>query len=57
MLPPPLRERLSVRWSATKQLRFRALARLSRASGPLMPAQAKSFGPNYLRWRGPAIAR
>jgi uncharacterized protein (DUF2236 family) len=57
MLPPPLRERLGVRFSATKELRFQALARLSRASGPLMPPQAKRFGPNYLRWRGPAIAR
>jgi uncharacterized protein (DUF2236 family) len=56
MLPPVLRERLGVRWSATKQLRFRALARVSRASGPLMPPQAKRFGPNYLRWRRSAIA-
>jgi uncharacterized protein (DUF2236 family) len=51
MLPPPLRERLGVRWSGSKELRFRALGRLSRASGPLMPPQAKQFGPNYLRWR------
>lgn len=51
MLSPPLRERLGVRWSATKQLRFRALVRLSRASGPVMPSQAKQFGLNYLRWR------
>jgi uncharacterized protein (DUF2236 family) len=57
MLPPALRERLGIRWSATKQLRFRALGRLSRASGPLMPPQAKRFGPNYLRWRDAAIAR
>jgi uncharacterized protein (DUF2236 family) len=57
MPPPLLRERLGVRWSATKQLRFRALARASRASGPLLPPQARSFGPHYLRWRGPAIAR
>lgn len=56
-LPPLLRERLGVQWSASKELRFRALARLSRASGPLMPPQAKSFGPTYLRWRGPATAR
>jgi uncharacterized protein (DUF2236 family) len=56
MLPPLLRERLDVRWSPTKQLRFRALARISRASGPLMPPQARRFGPNYLRWRRSAIA-
>jgi uncharacterized protein (DUF2236 family) len=57
MLPPPLRERLGVRWSATNQLRFRALARASRASGPLLPPQARRFGASYLRWRGPAVAR
>jgi uncharacterized protein (DUF2236 family) len=57
MVPPPLRERLGLRWSATKEIRFRALARLSRASGPLMPPQARSFGPSYLRWRAAASAR
>ena len=57
MLPPVLRERLGVRWSVTKQLRFRALARASRAAGPLMPPQAKRFGESYLRWRrGPGIS-
>jgi uncharacterized protein (DUF2236 family) len=56
MLPPALRERLGVRWSATKELRFRALARVSRGSGPLMPPQAKRFGPNYLRWRRSVVA-
>jgi uncharacterized protein (DUF2236 family) len=55
MLPPPLRGRLGVRWSAAQELRFRALARLSRASGPLLPPQARSFGPNYLRWRRKSI--
>jgi uncharacterized protein (DUF2236 family) len=57
MLPPLLREQLGVRWSTTMQLRFRALARLSRTSGPLLPPQAKRFGSSYLRWRNPAIAR
>jgi uncharacterized protein (DUF2236 family) len=56
MLPPVLRERLSVGWSPTKQVRFRALARLSRTSGPLLPPQAKRFGSSYLRWRNPATA-
>ena len=56
LLPPTLRERLGVRWSPTKQLRFRALARLSRTSGPLLPPQAKRFGPSYLRWRRSALA-
>ena len=53
MMPPVLHERLGVPWSPTKQLRFRALARVSRATGPLMPPQAKRFGASYLRWRDP----
>jgi uncharacterized protein (DUF2236 family) len=57
MLPPVLRERLEVGWSLTKQLRFRALTRLSRFSGPLLPPQARRFGPSYLRWRDPGVAR
>jgi uncharacterized protein (DUF2236 family) len=51
MLPPELRERLGVDWSASAQRRFSALAGLARASRPLMPPQARSFGPSYLRWR------
>ena len=58
MLPPLLRERLGIDWSATKEIRFRALARISRAyPRPLMPPPARRFGPTYLRWRGSAIAR
>lgn len=58
LLPPLLRERLGIAWSATKEIRFRALARISRAyPRPLMPPSARRFGPTYLRWRGSAIAR
>ena len=57
LLPPLLRERLGIHWSPTKEIRFRALARISRASRPLMPPPARRFGPSYLRWRGSAIAR
>jgi uncharacterized protein (DUF2236 family) len=52
MLAPVLRERLGLAWRASSELRFRTLARMVRASRPLMPAQARSFGPHYLRWRG-----
>jgi len=57
MLPAVLRERLGLEWGPSKQRRFNALARVSRASRPLMPEPAKNFGPNYLRWRREAIAR
>jgi uncharacterized protein (DUF2236 family) len=56
MLPPVLRGRLGVEWDRSKERRFRALARLSRRVRPLMPPQARSFGPHYLRWRREAIA-
>jgi uncharacterized protein (DUF2236 family) len=57
LLPPLLRERLGVEWSATREIRFQALARVSRASRPLMPPQARRFGPTYLRWRGEVARR
>lgn len=57
LLPPVLRERLGVEWTASKQRGFRALARIARASRPLMPPQARNFGRSYLRWRREAIAR
>ena len=56
MLPPVLRERLGVEWTASQQRRFRALARIARASRPLMPPQARAFGQYYLRWRRGALA-
>jgi uncharacterized protein (DUF2236 family) len=56
LLPPVLRDRLGVEWDRSRERRFRALARISRASRPLMPPQARSFGPHYLRWRREAIA-
>jgi len=57
MLPPVLRERLGIDWNAKKERRFRALARIARGSRPLMPPQARNFGPNYLRWRRKQIER
>ena len=53
MLPPTLRDRLGVEWSASRAA-LAAIA-LARRAGPLMPPSARSFGPHYLRWRG-AIA-
>jgi uncharacterized protein (DUF2236 family) len=52
MLPPVLRDRLQIDWRADRELRFRLLARASRASRPLLPPQARRFGAHYLRWRG-----
>jgi uncharacterized protein (DUF2236 family) len=56
MLPPRLRRRLGVEWSVARERRYRALAALSRRSGPLLPPPARSFGSHYLRWRREAIA-
>jgi uncharacterized protein (DUF2236 family) len=57
MLPPTLRDRLGVEWSPSKERRFRQLAAVTRRARPLMPPQARNFGPHYLRWRRKQIAR
>jgi uncharacterized protein (DUF2236 family) len=57
MLPPVLRQRLGVEWTPSRERRFRTMAAATRRARPLMPPQARSFGPHYLRWRREAIAR
>jgi uncharacterized protein (DUF2236 family) len=57
MLPATLRDRLGVEWTPKKERRFRQLAALTRRARPLMPPQARNFGPHYLRWRHEAIVR
>jgi uncharacterized protein (DUF2236 family) len=57
MLPPNLRERLGVEWTPSRERRFRRMAALTRRARPLMPPQARNFGPHYLRWRQKAIER
>jgi uncharacterized protein (DUF2236 family) len=57
LLPPVLRERLGVSWRTDHELRFRLLARVLRASGPLLPPPARTFGQHYLRWRRESTAR
>jgi uncharacterized protein (DUF2236 family) len=51
MLPPVLRERLGLRWTAVHEAGFKALAAASRASGPLLPRQLRELGPWHLRSR------
>jgi uncharacterized protein (DUF2236 family) len=57
LLPPALRERYGVEWTAGQERRLHLLAVASRAATPLMPASLRIFGPRYLRWRREAIAR
>jgi uncharacterized protein (DUF2236 family) len=57
MLPPALRERLGVEWDEKRERRFRRMAAITQRARPLMPPQARNFGPHYLRWRREAIAR
>ena len=57
LLGPLLRDRLELPWSPADQLQFEALAAAHRAAGPLMPRQARQFGPTYLGWRREALAR
>jgi uncharacterized protein (DUF2236 family) len=57
MLPPVLRDRLGVAWGPQQERRFRRLSAITRRARPLMPPQARNFGPHYLRWRREAIER
>jgi uncharacterized protein (DUF2236 family) len=57
MLPPVLRDRLGVEWTPRHERRFRRMAAITRGARPLMPPQARNFGPHYLRWRHAAIER
>jgi uncharacterized protein (DUF2236 family) len=57
LLGPAVRERLQLPWSQADRLQFETIAAASRASGPLLPQAAREVGPNYLKWRGPALER
>lgn len=57
LLPPLLRERFGIAWTEKEERRFRALAKASRASTPVLPKALLNVGPRYLRWRRDAIAR
>jgi uncharacterized protein (DUF2236 family) len=56
LLPPALREKLGLDWTAAQERELRAMGRLLRAATPLMPPQLRVMGPSYLRWRGEALA-
>lgn len=57
LMPPALRDKLGLPWSRSRQLELRAVGAASRRSAPALPAQVKTFGPSYLRWRRDAITR
>jgi uncharacterized protein (DUF2236 family) len=48
MLPPVLRERFGLRWGRVQQLELELLARTLRATTPVLPGRARTFGPTYL---------
>jgi uncharacterized protein (DUF2236 family) len=57
LLPPVLRERFGLRWTPAHEAALQAIAAASRASGPLLPRQAREFGTVYVRWRRQALER
>jgi uncharacterized protein (DUF2236 family) len=57
MLPPELRTKLNLEWSAKDERRFRTLAALSRASKPIIRGPLNSFGESHVRWRSKQLAR
>jgi uncharacterized protein (DUF2236 family) len=56
MLPPVLRERLGLSWSAPEEITLRAVGAVSRATSPVMVGPLTNFGPRYVRLRREAMA-
>lgn len=52
LLPPVLRDRLGLHWSAADEIQLKVLGRLARATTPVLPGGLREMGPGYLRWRG-----
>jgi uncharacterized protein (DUF2236 family) len=56
LLPPVLRERFGLTWSAAQEHELRALGAASRAATPLLPRRLRHIGQEYLRWRDVPIS-
>ena len=57
LLGRTVRRRLGLTWSQADRLQFEAIAAANRAASPLLPAQARRFGPAYLDYRRSALER
>ncbi len=57
LLPATLRERFGIPWTRFNDGELRALGKVSRSIGPVLPESLRNMGPGYLRWRAEAIAR
>ncbi len=57
MLPPVLQDRLDLHLSPREERAFRAVARASRAAGPVVRGPLREFGPHYVRFRRTALQR
>ena len=57
MLPPALREKLNLEFSATEARVFRTVAAASRASSPVIRGPLREFGVHYVQWRRKQLER
>jgi uncharacterized protein (DUF2236 family) len=57
LLPPVLRERLGLRWSAWDERAWRAFSWASRTASPVVRGPLANFGPIYVRVRRDVLAR
>jgi uncharacterized protein (DUF2236 family) len=57
LLPPVLRERCGIAWTARDEREFRAIGAATRRLTPVMTKRMLVSGPTQLRWRRRAIAR
>ena len=57
MLGPRVRDLLGLEWTPRREAAFRALARVSRASTPLIRGPLAEFGTHYVEWRAKQLER
>lgn len=58
LMPPALRNKLGIRWSRAQERSYRALARASRAMGPVMPLVNAIYTPQrYLQLRARQVGQ
>lgn len=57
LLPPVLRERFGMEWSRRHETAFNSIAAVSRSLTPVLPKQAREFGPAYVKFRTKQLRR
>lgn len=57
LIPPALRARLGLSWTAAQDRELRVVGAVARATTPVLPGRLRAMGPGYLKLRREAIGR